>query len=170
MRGITRKPSTGESSKPDVLSELEVNGRQEPVHHPVGETLLDTLRNRLVLLGTKRGCDGGECGACTVLIGDVPVFACVTLTARVRDRVETIEGLAERDTALREAFADTGGFQCGYCTPGQLVRAAAMLRAGTVPEDDTELRHQLAGNVCRCTGYAAIVEAIRAADPRRERQ
>lgn len=170
MRRVSRKPQGGESAKPDVFSELKVNGRQEQVHHPAGETLLDTLRNRLSMRGTKRGCDGGECGACTVLIGDVPVFACVTLTARVRDRVETIEGLAEHSMALREAFADTGGFQCGYCTPGQIVRATAMLRAGTVPEDDTELRHQLAGNICRCTGYAAIVEAIGAADRRREQQ
>jgi aerobic-type carbon monoxide dehydrogenase small subunit (CoxS/CutS family) len=87
-------------------------------------------------------------------------MACVTLAARVAEPVETAEGLADEAARLREAFADRGAFQCGFCTPGQLVRAVAVLRAG-VPESDAELRRELSGNLCRCTGYQAIVEAVR---------
>lgn len=154
MRPVTPSRTTG----------LHVNGARHEVRHADGETLLEVLRDRLGLHGTKRACGNGECGACTVLVDGVAVMACVTLAARVRGPVETVEGLAAETRPLREAFADHGGFQCGFCTPGQIVRAAALLRDGDVPAGDAELRHALAGNICRCTGYAAIADAIRATE------
>jgi aerobic-type carbon monoxide dehydrogenase small subunit (CoxS/CutS family) len=127
------------------------------------ERLLDVLRERLRLTGTKEACGRGECGACTVLIGGRPVLSCITLAARVTGQVETIEGLADESRPLREAFADRGAFQCGYCTPGQIVRGVSLLREG-LPATETELRRAVSGNVCRCTGYGAIIEALRDAE------
>lgn len=127
------------------------------------ERLLDVLRERLRLTGTKEACGRGECGACTVLIDGRPVLSCITLAARVTGRVETIEGLAEESRTLREAFADRGAFQCGFCTPGQIVRGVSLLRAG-LPPTENDLRRAMAGNICRCTGYGAIVEALRDAE------
>jgi aerobic-type carbon monoxide dehydrogenase small subunit (CoxS/CutS family) len=144
-------------------SELDVNGDVRQVVHAPDATLLGVLRDGLGLRGAKLGCGSGECGACTVLVDGVPTMACVTLAARVRGRVETIEGLREETATLRGAFAAEGAFQCAFCTPGHVVRLAAMLRDGDVPPDDAELRHRMAGNICRCTGYAAIVRAVRAA-------
>lgn len=145
----------------DESVELDINGRQVEVGGAAGETLLQILRDRLGLTGAKPACESGECGACTVLVDSQPIFACLTLVARVEGRIETIEGLADETRALREAFAVAGAFQCGYCTPGHIVRAVALLRGRSVPSTDDELRHQLAGNICRCTGYAAIIQAIR---------
>jgi CO/xanthine dehydrogenase Mo-binding subunit/xanthine dehydrogenase iron-sulfur cluster and FAD-binding subunit A len=131
--------------------------------------LLDLLRDRLGLTGAKEGCGRGECGACTVLVGETPMLACVTLAALVRQPVTTVEGLGEEASALREAFADCGAFQCGFCTSGQLVQALALIREG-LPCDRWEaeraIRHRMSGNICRCTGYAGIIDAIlRAASP-----
>ncbi|MBO0872698.1 MAG: (2Fe-2S)-binding protein [Pseudonocardia sp.] len=162
MRRLTRRRPFDEVAA-ERLTQLEVNGGRHEVRHAAGDTLLTVLREQLGLRGTKLACGNGECGACTVLIDGQPSAACVVLAARVAGRIETIEGLAEHTQRLREAFADTGAFQCGYCTPGQVVRAAAMLANDTIPTDDAELRHQLAGNLCRCTGYAAIIRAIRIA-------
>lgn len=142
--------------------ELKVNDVTYNVAVAADATLLDVLRDHLHLRGAKLACGRGECGACTVLVGGAPVMACVALAVQVRGPVETIEGLAEETTALREAFADHGAFQCGFCTPGQVVRAAALLRTET-DLDDAALRHALSGNLCRCTGYAPIVDAVRAA-------
>lgn len=127
------------------------------------ERLLDVLRDRLGLTGTKEGCGRGECGACTVLIDGAPVLSCITLAARVRGPVETIEGVAERAPDLAAAFADHGAFQCGFCTPGQLLRGEALLRRG-LPADERELRRAVSGNICRCTGYNGIVDALRSTE------
>lgn len=124
--------------------------------------LLDYLRNDLGLLGTKESCGRGECGACTVLIDGRPVLSCITLASRVSGRVETIEGIAEESTELRRVFAECGAFQCGFCTPGQVVRATAIIRDG-VPASDEDLRHEMSGNICRCTGYDGIIAAVRKA-------
>lgn len=141
-----------------------VNGEQvHEVSFAPDERLLDVLRGRLGLTGTKEACGRGECGACTVLVGGRPVLSCITLAGRVQDRVETIEGLAEEARGLRAAFADRGAFQCGFCTPGQIVRGVSLLREG-LPTRDLELRHALAGNICRCTGYVGIVQALRDAE------
>lgn len=124
--------------------------------------LLDFLRDEVGLPGTKEACGRGECGACTVLIDGRAVLSCITLAARVSGDVETVEGLAEETTVLRRAFAEHGAFQCGFCTSGQIVRAAAVLRAG-VPATDAGIRAAMSGNVCRCTGYEGIVAAVRQA-------
>lgn len=142
---------------------LRVNGASQDLDLPVGTTLLSALRSGLALKGAKEACGRGECGACTVLVDGVPVMACLTLAARVRGEVTTVEGLTEEFRDLREAFADLGGFQCGFCTSGQLVRAAALLRAG-LPANRVEaeplIRYEMSGNICRCTGYNGIIDAI----------
>lgn len=127
---------------------------------PANARLLDILRDELELTGTKEACGRGECGACTVLVDGQPVLACITLACRISGHVETIEGLAQEATDLRQSFAKWAAFQCGFCTPGQIVRAVSLLRHG-LPEDERRLRHALSGNVCRCTGYQGIVNAIR---------
>ena len=138
---------------------LRVNGRDVDAEVAPGDSLLDVLRDRLRLTGAKEACGRGECGACTVLLAGTPVMSCVTLAALVRDEVTTIEGLADEARDLREAFADAGAFQCGYCTPGQIVRAAALLRQGT-PAGEQAVRFEMSGNICRCTGYTQIVDAV----------
>jgi len=142
--------------------EITVNGARKACEIRPSQSLLGVLRADLGFNGAKSACDRGECGACTVLVGGRPVMSCVTLAASVRQPVETIEGLADETRGLREAFADRGAFQCAFCTPGMIVRGVALLRSG-LPADDIELRHQLAGNLCRCTGYQSIVEALRSA-------
>jgi aerobic-type carbon monoxide dehydrogenase small subunit (CoxS/CutS family) len=124
------------------------------------DRLIDVLRDRLGLTGTKEGCGRGECGACTVLVDGTAVLSCITLAARVSGSVVTVEGLAADARTLRAAFADRGAFQCGFCTPGQIVRGVALLRGG-LPASDEELRRQMSGNICRCTGYNGIVQALR---------
>jgi len=141
---------------------LFVNGEEvlAGVEFDPDERLLDVLRDRLGLTGTKEGCGRGECGACTVLIHGAPVLSCITLAARVRGHVQTVEGIAEEASDLAAAFADLGGFQCGFCTPGQIVRGQALLQQG-LPADDGDLRRAISGNICRCTGYNGIVDALR---------
>jgi len=141
---------------------VRVNDR-EPVDEsllPADLRLLDYLRDQCGLVGTKESCCRGECGACTVLIDGKAVLSCITLAGRVQGHVETIEGVAEESAELRESFARHGAFQCGFCTPGQIVRATAVLRGGC-PDTDVELRKAMNGNVCRCTGYNGIIAAIR---------
>ncbi|MBL8288730.1 MAG: 2Fe-2S iron-sulfur cluster binding domain-containing protein [Rubrivivax sp.] len=147
------------------LIELNVNGRTHALAAPDGALLLDVLRQSLQLTGTKQGCDGGECGACTVLVDGEPRLACITLAASVQGRaVETIESLPQqgRLSALQRAFHEKLGTQCGFCTPGMVMAAEALLRENPQPSD-TEVRQALAGNLCRCTGYVKIVEAVQAA-------
>ena len=142
---------------------LTVNGLPIDVSAQPGDRLLHVLRDRLGLLGVKQACGRGECGACTVLMRGRPVVSCLVLAGRA-DEVETIEGLRDEARPLREAFADTGAFQCGFCTPGQIVRGVALLRQG-LPADDRELRREMSGNICRCTGYSGIIRALRLAEP-----
>ena len=123
------------------------------------------LREQLDLSGTKQGCDGGECGACTVLVDGEPRLACITLAASVQDRaIETIEGLAQggRMSALQQAFHENLGTQCGFCTPGMVMASEALLRREPQPSDE-QIRAALAGNLCRCTGYVKIIESVQAA-------
>lgn len=131
----------------------------EPFH-----SLLDALRNEAGLTGAKKGCDVGDCGACTVLLDGAPVCACLVLAAETDGRaVTTIEGLQSApDTlhSLQESFMMLGGAQCGFCTPGILMMAKALLDENPSPSDD-EIRFGIAGNICRCTGYTKIIEAIR---------
>lgn len=139
-----------------------VNGRTQEVDISGGVRLIDVLRDQLGLTGTKQACRSGECGACTVLLAGKPLQACITLAVRVRGSIETVEGLAPRLTALRQALADEGGFQCGFCTPGQLVMAAAILMKAPLARltDERWLREQMNGNICRCTGYGGIFRAL----------
>jgi 4-hydroxybenzoyl-CoA reductase subunit gamma len=144
---------------------LTVNGRAREDAVEDNVLLLDYLRETLDLTGTKRGCDGGECGACTVLVDGQPRLACLTLVARCAGQhVETIESLAEggRMSRLQRAFHEKLGTQCGYCTPGMIMAAEALLRENPNPSDD-EIRQALAGNLCRCTGYVKIIESVQAA-------
>lgn len=140
-----------------------VNG--SPVgHQTLGATrLIDLLRGELSLTGTKEACGLGECGACTVLVDGVPLLACATLVAQVSEAtVETIEGVRDESSALRREIAARGGVQCGFCTPGQVMSALALLRRRRALSE-AEIRTEMAGNLCRCTGYAGIVAAIRGA-------
>ncbi len=147
-----------------ILS-LYVNGRRREEAVADHTLLLDYLREALRLTGTKRGCDGGECGACTVLVDGQPQLACLTLAARCEGRhIETIEALATdgRMSRLQAAFHEKLGTQCGYCTPGMIMAAEALLRATPAPTED-EIRTALSGNLCRCTGYVKIIESVQAA-------
>lgn len=140
-----------------------VNGTEVAPPTRPAETVLELLRDRIGLTGTKLGCGRGECGTCTVLMGDRAVMSCVTLSGLVDGAVTTIEGLADESASLRAAFADRGGLQCGYCTPGQIVRAVALLRTARragMALDEQMVRRAMAGNICRCTGYSPIVDAI----------
>ncbi len=147
------------------LIELAVNGRRRSDAVADGLLLLEYLRETLGLTGTKRGCDGGECGACTVLIDGEPALACLTLAARCDGRaVETIEGCTAggRLSRLQQAFHEKLGTQCGFCTPGMIMAAEALLRSNPAPAE-ADIRQALGGNLCRCTGYVKIVEAVQAA-------
>jgi aerobic-type carbon monoxide dehydrogenase small subunit (CoxS/CutS family) len=145
-----------------AIATLKVNGDRRQVGVPQHWTLLETLRYGLGLTGSKQGCDKGDCGACTVLLDGVPVLACITPVWEAEGReVTTVEGLAApgRLAPLQEAFAETGAAQCGFCTPGILMSASALLAANPAPTLD-EIREALSGNLCRCTGYTKIYDAV----------
>jgi carbon-monoxide dehydrogenase small subunit len=143
--------------------EFTVNGTPVVVDVPGMRRLLDVLREELALTGTKEGCGEGECGACTVLLDGAPVDSCLVPVCQVEGAaVSTVEGLAPHSgalDALQTAFLETGGAQCGSCTPGMLMAARAYLDDGGGP-DDAAIREAIAGNLCRCTGYTKIIEAI----------
>jgi aerobic-type carbon monoxide dehydrogenase small subunit (CoxS/CutS family) len=136
---------------------LTVNGGEHVVDAPVGTSLAAVLRDELGLTGTKIACNEGHCGACTVQIDGAPTLSCITLAHSVRGEVTTIEGL--RDHPLIGAFVRADAVQCGFCTPGQVVSAAALVAANPEPTVD-EIRHRMAGNICRCGTYPRIEEAI----------
>jgi aerobic-type carbon monoxide dehydrogenase small subunit (CoxS/CutS family) len=145
---------------------LNVNGRAYPVAIEPGRTLLSVLRGEVGLTGAKEGCDDSECGACMVLLDGQPVNACSYLALQADGReIVTIEGLAGEHGELhplQQAFLDQGGVQCGFCTPGMLISAKALLDRNPSPDED-EIRLALSGNLCRCTGYSGIVRAVQAA-------
>jgi len=144
---------------------LKVNGMAYEVDARPTARLLDVLRDQLGLTGTKEGCAEGECGACTVIVDGRAVNSCVMLAVQARGKeVLTVEGLAEDGQLdlLQQKFVEYGAVQCGYCTPGMLMSAKALLMANPVPSDQ-DIRIALAGNLCRCTGYSAIVAAVKAA-------
>jgi 4-hydroxybenzoyl-CoA reductase subunit gamma len=152
------------------LLRLRLNGRWR--EDAVSETdfLVDYLRDVVHLTGTKTGCDGGECGACTVLVDDEAMLSCITLAVRCEGRsVETIEALATqgRLSRLQQAFHEKLGAQCGFCTPGMIMASEALLRRNPAPTDD-EIRAALSGNLCRCTGYVKIIESVQAASEARD--
>ena len=155
-----------------VPLKFDVNGDTRTCAVTPATTLLEALRYTLGLTGSKQGCDKGDCGACTVLIDGEPVLACITLALTCEGRtVTTVEGLAEKGVVhpLQDAFDRTGGAQCGFCTPGMLMSAAALLRRNPSPTRD-EISHALSGNLCRCTGYTKILDAVElAAKELRER-
>ena len=141
---------------------LRINGEDRPVVFPTHHTLLEVLREECGLTGTKHGCELGECGTCTVLVDGRPVLSCLALAAEMESReIETVEGLQNGNELhpLQAAFADLGAAQCGYCTPGILMAAKALIAENPAPDRD-EIREALAGNLCRCTGYHKIVEGV----------
>ncbi|MBW8727263.1 MAG: (2Fe-2S)-binding protein [Inquilinus limosus] len=144
---------------------LQVNGRSRQLRIDPRVTLLDALRDHLGLTGTKKGCDRGECGACTVHVDGRRALSCLTLAVMADGReITTIEGLAEGDRLhpVQAAFIEHDAFQCGFCTPGQIMSAVACIREGHAGSDD-EIRESMSGNLCRCAAYPQIVAAVRAA-------
>ncbi|MDP6462238.1 MAG: (2Fe-2S)-binding protein [Gemmatimonadota bacterium] len=168
---MTRTDSVPDPAPPSdavakVVVRLSVNGAMHEVAVRPADVLLDTLRDDLGLTGTTRGCDMGACGCCTVLIDGAPMLACLTLTALTEGReILTIEGVAPPGVdlhPLQSALHEHGGSQCGYCTPGFIMTALAFLKEHPDPTTD-EIRRAISGNMCRCTGYVKIIEAIAAA-------
>jgi xanthine dehydrogenase YagT iron-sulfur-binding subunit len=155
---------------------LEINGERREISVDTRATLLDVLREQLGLTGAKKGCDHGQCGACTVLVGGRRANSCLLLAVAVREEITTIEGLADGETLhpMQEAFVSHDALQCGYCTPGQICSAVGMLEEvregwpsavtadlrGDAALDDAEIRERMSGNLCRCGAYANIVPAI----------
>ncbi len=159
MAGVDRRPG------PAMEIDVTVNGRRHRLRIEPCDLLIDTLRDQLGLTGTKRSCDVQVCGACTVLVNKAPVSACTYLTYEARGKeVLTIEGLAdgERLHPMQQAFIDHAAFQCGFCTPGMILAATALLAEHQRPTAE-EIKHYMRGNICRCTGYKKILEAIQAA-------
>lgn len=145
------------------MVKFKVNGQQTAVYVDTTRTLLDVLREDLLLTGTKRGCDSGECGACTVLLNGQAVHSCLVLASELGGQdVLTIEGLSKDPKELhplQRAFIEKGAIQCGFCTPGLIMTAKALLDRNLNPTEE-ELRYGISGNLCRCTGYSKIVDAI----------
>jgi carbon-monoxide dehydrogenase small subunit len=150
-----------------TVIELNINGDNYEVLVSPNNTLLEVLRENLGLMGTKRGCDLGACGACTVLIDGEAVLSCLMLALdAVGKKITTIEGLSETGELhpLQQAFVDQGALQCGFCTPGMILTAQAILQENPRPTEET-IKKKMAGNLCRCTGYKKVVEAVMSVRP-----
>ena len=152
---------------------LKVNGKEHTLEVGANETLVEVLRERLRLTGTKIGCNRGECGACTVLIDGKPILSCLTLAIECEGKeILTIEGLEDPETgeldSIQEAFIENFGIQCGFCTPGMVMTAKALLNRNPDPSEE-EIKEAIQGNLCRCTGYTQIVESILAASEKMRR-
>ena len=149
---------------------LTVNGEERPVFVRAWDTLLHVLRDEFRLTGTKRGCNQGVCGACSVMVDGEVVRGCLSLAANCTGaEITTIEGLAQGDTLspVQQAFLDEGAVQCGFCMPGMIMAATALIDENPAPDDD-EIRDGLSGNLCRCSGYAKVIQAVRAVSRRNE--
>lgn len=147
------------------LIELKINGRTQELAIEPNQLLLDVLREGLGLTGSKRGCDDSSCGACTVLLDGVPVLACTLLAASAQGQeITTVEGIAEHGAlaAIQKAYGDWGGSQCGYCTPGFMCTVSSLLANNPEPTEE-EIRRALSSNLCRCTGYTQMYQAVKAA-------
>jgi carbon-monoxide dehydrogenase small subunit len=152
--------------------ELNVNGETKSVLVSSNDLLVDVLREKIGLTGTKKGCGEGDCGACTVLMDGKPILSCLTLALSSQGKnIETIEGLSKggKFHPLQEAFVEKGAIQCGYCTPGMILSAKAVLERFPNPTAD-EIKHGMAGNLCRCTGYKKIIEAVSEAARKMDRE
>lgn len=144
---------------------INVNGKNYQDNIPSDITLLDYLRNYRQLTGTKKACGSGECGSCTVLLNGRAVYSCITFAIQARGKqVETIEALGDEENLhpIQQAYIDAGAVQCGYCTPGMIMSTKELLKKKSLPQD-TEIKEALAGNICRCTGYQQIVDAVKIA-------
>ena len=161
-----RAPAAQDPSLPVDVT-LRVNGKDKRLHIDARTTVLDALREHLKLTGSKKGCDHGQCGACTVLIDDRRVVSCLTLAlAAEGQEITTIEGLATDDRLhpMQQAFVDNDAFQCGYCTPGQIMSAVACVKEGHAGSE-ADIREYMSGNICRCAAYPNIVAAVKQAAP-----
>lgn len=168
MASLTNRPHGAQT----IPVSLEVNGKTYELEIEPHELLLDVVRDRLGLTGAKRSCDVEVCGACTLLLDGRPVSSCTMPAFEARGkRVETIEGLAAGGKLhpLQESFIEHGGFQCGFCTPGMILAAKALLAENSNPTDE-EIKHFMHGNICRCTGYKKIIESIHAAADKMRRR